>query len=69
MITMAEFQIGKVEHLIRGDDCTMSTMLQTPISKSLFILFHYYFFFFKYFKKYFFTYLQRKSLKITSKKC
>ena len=46
MITMAEFQIGKVEHLIRGDDCTMSTMLQTPVSKSLFILFHYYYYFF-----------------------
>lgn len=45
MITMAEFQIGKVEHLIRGDDCTMSTMLQTPVSKSLFIIFHYYYFF------------------------
>jgi hypothetical protein len=31
---MAEFQIGEVKNLIRGDDCTMSTMLQTPVSKS-----------------------------------
>ena len=45
MITMAEFQIGEVENLIRGDDCTMSTMLQTPVSKSCFILFHYFFYF------------------------
>lgn len=48
MIMMAEFQIGEVENVIRGDDCTMSTMLQTPVSKSsfiLFILFEYFFFY------------------------